>query len=34
MGKIGPNFTIEPIVPVNDIQVNYKDKKFLPFVAK
>ena len=32
MGKIGPNNEIQPILPVKDIGVNYKNGKFMPFV--
>jgi branched-chain amino acid transport system substrate-binding protein len=33
MGKVGPNFEIIPILPVDDIHVKFKDGKWLPYVA-
>jgi branched-chain amino acid transport system substrate-binding protein len=32
MGKIGPDMEVIPILPVQDIRVNYKDHKFVPYV--
>ncbi len=34
MGKIGPNFEIIPILPVNDVRVKFKDKEWLPYIYK
>jgi branched-chain amino acid transport system substrate-binding protein len=34
MGKIDANSEIVPILPVDDIRVNFKDGKWLPYVAK
>jgi len=34
MGKIGPDFEVVPILPVYDIRVNFKNGKWLPYVAK
>jgi len=32
MGRIGPNMEIQPILPVQDIRVSFKNGKWMPFV--